>query len=75
MQEADNLKISLDHQIDCDSIVYSIGVTPNISLVNNTPIQLNKGIVVNEKMETNIESERVAKLIFMQKLCIKKSAS
>ncbi|EJR62601.1 hypothetical protein IIO_02532 [Bacillus cereus VD115] len=50
------IKLNGNHQIDCDSIVYSIGVTPNTLLVNNTPIQLNKGILVNEKMATNIDA-------------------
>ncbi|PDY33213.1 FAD-dependent oxidoreductase [Bacillus wiedmannii] len=50
------IKMNDEQLIDCDSVVYSIGVTPNISLVNNTPIHVNRGIIVNEKMETNIES-------------------
>lgn len=50
------MKVNGEQLIDCDSVVYSIGVTPNISLVNNTPIHVNRGIVVNEKMETNVGS-------------------
>ncbi|ENQ3108232.1 nitrite reductase (NADH) large subunit [Bacillus sp. 491mf] len=50
------MKVNGEQRIDCDSVVYSIGVTPNISLVNNTPIHVNRGIIVNEKMETNVES-------------------
>ncbi|KMP72673.1 NAD(P)/FAD-dependent oxidoreductase [Bacillus wiedmannii] len=50
------IKMNDEQLIDCDSVVYSIGVTPNISLVNNTPIHVNRGIIVNEKMETNVES-------------------
>ncbi|KAA0784749.1 NAD(P)/FAD-dependent oxidoreductase [Bacillus sp. BPN334] len=50
------IKMNGEQLIDCDSVVYSIGVIPNIDLVNNTPIHVNRGIIVNEKMETNIES-------------------
>ncbi|WP_168898170.1 NAD(P)/FAD-dependent oxidoreductase [Bacillus sp. ISTL8] len=50
------IKMNGEQLIECDSIVYSIGVIPNIDLVNNTPIHVNRGIIVNEKMETNVES-------------------
>lgn len=50
------IKMNGEQLIDCDSVVYSIGVIPNIDLVNNTPIHVNRGIIVNEKMETNVES-------------------
>jgi nitrite reductase (NADH) large subunit len=41
--------------IPCDSVIYSIGVIPNIDLVEGTPIATNRGIIVNDRMETNIE--------------------
>lgn len=48
--------IVLDDQlISCDSVIYSIGVVPNLDLVEDTVIQSNRGIIVNEMMETNIE--------------------
>ncbi|MBM4761635.1 FAD-dependent oxidoreductase [Bacillus sp. B15-48] len=40
--------------IRCDSVIYSIGVIPNLDLVINSEIDSNRGIVVNERMETNI---------------------
>ncbi|PFJ07923.1 FAD-dependent oxidoreductase [Bacillus cereus] len=55
-EEVTGIKLNGDQQIDCDSVIYSIGVTPNVSLVNDTPIEVNRGIVVNEKMETSVES-------------------
>ncbi|MDM5189133.1 FAD-dependent oxidoreductase [Bacillus sp. DX4.1] len=55
-EEVTGIKVNGEQLIDCDSVLYSIGVNPNISLVNNTPIHVNRGIVVNEKMETNVES-------------------
>ncbi|WP_377863623.1 NAD(P)/FAD-dependent oxidoreductase [Bacillus sp. R86525] len=50
------IKMNGNNQINCDSIVYSIGITPNTKLVHDTAIKLNRGIVVDEKMRTNIES-------------------
>lgn len=44
-----------DRMIPCDSVLYSIGVIPNIDLVKQTPIATNRGIIVNDKMETNME--------------------
>lgn len=44
-----------DRMIPCDSVLYSIGVIPNIDLVKQTSIATNRGIIVNDKMETNME--------------------
>lgn len=40
--------------ISCDMVTYSIGVRPNIALLKETDIKVNRGVIVNEKMETNI---------------------
>ncbi|PFL71878.1 NAD(P)/FAD-dependent oxidoreductase [Bacillus anthracis] len=50
------IKMNDNSQINCDSIVYSIGVTPNTKLVHDTAIKLNRGIVVDKEMRTNIDS-------------------
>lgn len=42
-----------DQIISCDSIIYSIGVIPNIDLIENSLIQSNRGIIVNGRMETS----------------------
>jgi nitrite reductase (NADH) large subunit len=38
----------------CDMITYSIGIKPNIDIVNGTIINANRGVIVNNKMETNV---------------------
>lgn len=38
----------------CDMVIYSTGITPNIQIAHNTGLNVNKGIIVNERMETNI---------------------
>lgn len=40
--------------IHCDMVMYSIGIKPNTDIVKGTNIKINKGIIVNEKMETDI---------------------
>ncbi|MCM8796210.1 MAG: FAD-dependent oxidoreductase, partial [Candidatus Omnitrophica bacterium] len=42
-------------EIDCDLLILAIGVNPNIELVKDTPIKVDKGILVNEFMQTNVE--------------------
>lgn len=44
-----------DSTIACESVIYSIGVIPNLDVVAHTSIHTNRGIIVNGKMETNIE--------------------
>ena len=40
----------------CDEVIYAVGIKPNIEIVQDTPIKYGKGILVNEKMETNVHS-------------------
>ncbi len=42
-------------EISCDMIVYNAGIRPNIKYIKDTPIQFNKGVIVNNKMETSVE--------------------
>ncbi len=41
-------------EIPCDFVVVAIGVTPNVNVVKNTEVKLNRGIIVSETMETNL---------------------
>lgn len=38
----------------CDMVIHSTGISPNIQLVKDTGIDTNRGILVNERMETNL---------------------
>ena len=42
--------------IHCNMILYSAGIRPNIDIAQDLNIKVNRGIIVNEKMETNIEN-------------------
>ncbi len=41
--------------VECDMIIVSTGVKPNTDFIDNTDIENNRGIVINDKCETNIE--------------------
>lgn len=41
-------------KFSCDMVLYSIGIQPNIDILKGTPIKTQQGVIVNEKMETNI---------------------
>jgi nitrite reductase (NADH) large subunit len=38
----------------CEMVIHCTGIRPNIQLVEDTGIQINRGIVVNNRMETNL---------------------
>ena len=42
--------------IDCNILGYSVGTRPNIDLLEATSIERNKGIIVNNRMETNVKN-------------------
>ncbi len=55
-EKVTGVKLKSEKVIDADLILVSAGIRPNISLVQgNEGIKLNKGIVVNEYMETGLE--------------------
>jgi NAD(P)H-nitrite reductase large subunit len=41
--------------LECGMVIFAIGVRPNLKIVQGTSIQTNKGIVVDEHMETSIK--------------------
>ncbi|MCR4442481.1 MAG: FAD-dependent oxidoreductase [Peptococcaceae bacterium] len=42
------------NRLECDLLIVAIGVIPNTDLVKNSPVPVNRGIVVNKKMETGL---------------------
>ncbi len=49
-------KVILDNgdTLNCDMLVIAIGVKPRVDFLSNTQIKINRGIVVNNQMKTNI---------------------
>ena len=41
-------------EIKCDMVIIAIGVKPSIELVKGTDIKVNKGIIVDNSMQTNV---------------------
>ncbi len=40
-------------EMSCDMVIHSTGICPNIELIKDTGIETNRGIIVNEKMQTS----------------------
>lgn len=49
------VKLSNGEEIPADLVVVAVGVRPNTELVKGTNIAVNKGILVDEHMETNLK--------------------
>ncbi|MBT4482306.1 MAG: NAD(P)/FAD-dependent oxidoreductase [Candidatus Latescibacteria bacterium] len=49
-----SLRLKSGEEVSTDMIIFSIGVKANIELAKGCGIKTNSGIIVNEKMETNI---------------------
>ncbi len=47
---------NLGEKIDCDFVGLTVGVSPNIDFLKNTALELNRGILVDEFLKTNLEN-------------------
>lgn len=45
-----------DRTIACDALIYSVGIVPNIEFLKTSEIALGRGILVDEKMATNVQA-------------------
>lgn len=43
-------------ELKADILIIAIGVIPNVDIFKDTPLKLRRGILVNERMETNINN-------------------
>ncbi len=50
------VKLKSGDVIKADTLLFSTGVRPNLSLVQNSEIKIDKGIIVNQRMETSVPS-------------------
>lgn len=39
--------------VDCDMVIYSVGVRANVGLYKDTPIKINRGVIVDDHMRTS----------------------
>lgn len=43
------------HNLKCDMVVYSVGIRTNIDFLQDSPISLNHGVIVNNMMQTKLK--------------------
>lgn len=58
IEDRDNkkiVKLNNGAEIEADMVLFSVGIVPNKTIAEGIDIKLNRGIVVNEKMETSIK--------------------
>ncbi len=51
----EGVSLKSGNKMECDMLIVAIGVVPNTDIVKDTGINVNRGIVVNERMETSVE--------------------
>ncbi|MEW8955150.1 NAD(P)/FAD-dependent oxidoreductase [Clostridium sp.] len=54
-QKVEGITVNKNKVLPCDSVIYSIGIVPNIEIIQNTEIKVTRGVIVNENMETSIK--------------------
>jgi NADPH-dependent 2,4-dienoyl-CoA reductase/sulfur reductase-like enzyme len=54
-EKVEEVELLSGEKLKTDMVVAGIGVEPNVEIFKNTRLNINKGIVVNEFCETNIE--------------------
>ena len=52
--KADAILMKNGEKIDCGFVGLTVGVSPNVDFVKNTALKINKGIAVNEYLQTNV---------------------
>ena len=55
-QKVEGVLIGDKVELKCDIVIHSTGIKPNKELTVNTKVEIKRGIVVNNKMETNVDN-------------------
>lgn len=42
--------------IECDTVIFSTGIQPNVSLARECGVKVGRGVVVNDELQTNLEN-------------------
>ncbi len=50
------LRFTDGSEVEADLVVMAVGIRPNIALAKSTGIEINRGIVVNDYLETNVSN-------------------
>lgn len=54
--KVNGIKLNNGEEIKTDGILFSVGIRPNLDIVRDTPIKLDKGIIVDSNLKTNIDN-------------------
>ncbi len=55
-KQVESVTLGTGEKINCQFVGATIGVLPNIKFISNTPIETNRGILVDELLQTNIKN-------------------
>jgi len=54
-KEIKKIRLKNGDELEADLVIFSIGIRSNINLAEASRIETNRGIIVNDKMETNVQ--------------------
>ncbi len=55
-EKVNSVLLKTGKKIECDLLITAVGVIPNTELVKDSDMKVNRGIIVNEYMETSIKN-------------------
>lgn len=53
---ANGIRLNNGKEIKTDGILFSVGIRPNIEIIRDTKIKINKGILVDNNLKTNMDN-------------------
>lgn len=53
-EKVEEIRLRSSEILKTDIVIFAIGVVPNVDIFRDTQLKINRGILVNERMETNI---------------------
>lgn len=53
-ERVEEIRLKSSKILKIDMVIFAIGVVPNVDIFRDTQLKINRGILVNERMETNI---------------------
>lgn len=54
-EKVEGIRLMSGRKLECDAVIYAIGTIPNVELIREAGIQCNRGVIVNDFLETTTE--------------------
>jgi ferredoxin-nitrate reductase len=54
-EKVEGIRLMSGRKIDCDAVIYAIGTIPNVEIIREAGIDCNRGVKVNDFLETGTE--------------------